>query len=70
MSEMLMDKIDRCGQTSGNIWLCNLGGTEDRGSLAVHFVVLINACVLDPLLATGELVEEDGLRPPNSNTNK
>ena len=67
---MLTDKVDRCGQTGGNIWVCKLGGTEDRGSPTVHFVILINACVLDPLLASGKLVDEDGLKHPSSNTNK
>ena len=67
---MPTDKADRCGQTSGNIWISKLGGTEGRGSLTVHFVVLVNARVLDPLFASGELVDENFLRILNSNTNK
>jgi hypothetical protein len=61
---------DRCRQTGGNIGSCKLCVTELGRSPAVHLVVLVNASVLEPFLASGELVDEDGLRKVhNLNTN-
>ena len=58
---MLTNIGDRCGQTSGKIGSCNLGVTKVRRSLAVHLVVLVDARVFGPFLASRELVDENCL---------
>jgi hypothetical protein len=66
---MITNNGDRCGQTSGKIGSCKLSVTKVRRSLAVHFVVLVDARVFDPFLASRELVDENDLKISNLNTN-
>jgi len=46
-------------QTSGKIRLRKLFVTEVRSSPAVHVVVLVKTGILEPIFASGELVDDD-----------